>query len=358
MTTIPTAPADPTVTGDIDEDPDSPFERDIADQAEALRAYAHATTPDFGALIDGHPDRIVLTGMGSSHFAALPSWRRLVAAGRPAWWVDSGQLLDSPELVTPATVLVVTSQSGASGEVVALLEQLDGPARPAAIIGITNDPASPLGRRADLLVELHSGGEATVSTKSYLNTLLAHHEVTSALTGGHGDDTTSETVKAVEAHRRPTVLAGVADAFVGTPLARLAFIGFADQAATALYAGLITKEGAKVAAEGYAGGQFRHGPLELAGPGLTAVLFAGDGDTETGPLRQLADDLVGSGSTVLVVGTLGAAGTIEITTTSVTGPPLLAEGAVIAQQLTVALARARHITPGAFRFGSKITTTL
>ncbi len=362
MSSTLTVTADPTAPGATDKDPDtdSPFERDIADQAAALRDYAHATQPDLGTLSDGHPERIVLTGMGSSHFAALPSWRRLVAANRPVWWVDSGQLLDAPELVTPATVLVVTSQSGASGEVVALLDQLDGPARPAAIVGITNDPASPLGRRADVLAELRSGSEATVSTKSYLNTLLAHHQVTSALTGASADrhDVAGQMVSVVAAHRRPPVLDDIAAAFVAAPLARLAFVGFADQAATAFYAGLITKEGAKVAAEGYAGGQFRHGPLELAGPGLTAVLFAGDRDTDTGPLRQLADDLIRSGSTVLIVGPLTAPGAVQIATSSVSGPPLLAEGAVIAQQLTVALARARHITPGAFSFGSKITTTL
>jgi glucosamine--fructose-6-phosphate aminotransferase (isomerizing) len=36
----------------------------------------------------------------------------------------------------------------------------------------------------------------------------------------------------------------------------------------------------------------------------------------------------------------------------------LAHGALVAQYLTVAVARARGITPGAFAYGSKITASL
>ena len=47
---------------------------------------------------------------------------------------------------------------------------------------------------------------------------------------------------------------------------------------------------AKVAAEGFVGGEFRHGPLELAGPGLTAVLFGPDDPDASPSLRRLGAD--------------------------------------------------------------------
>jgi glutamine---fructose-6-phosphate transaminase (isomerizing) len=143
-------------------------------------------------------------------------------------------------------------------------------------------------------------GPATASTKSYLNSLAAHERITSAITGTPDGDT-GETVKAIEEFSCPVVLRDTAAAFAATPDARLVYIGFGDHAASALYAGLITKEGAKVPAEGYIGGQFRHGPLELAGPGLTAVLFGGDRQHHAS-VRQLGTDLLGSGSTVLAAG--------------------------------------------------------
>ena len=335
----------------------SPFERDIADQAGALRAIAQsAPGPGLAALAGGRYDRIILTGMGSSHFAGLPLWRSLVAAGYPAWWIDSGQLLDSPQLITPASLLIASSQSGASGEVAALLRRIADGGRPAAVIGITNDPASPLARHADHLILLHSGPEATVSTKSYLNTLAALDQLAPRLTGTPAGDVW-DTVKAVEGFRRPSALDDIAAGFVSAPGARLVFVGFGDQAATALYAGLITKEAAKIPAEGYIGGQFRHGPLELAGPGLTAVLFGGDASARAS-LRQLGGELAASGSTVLTVGDLGVAAAAELPASAECSSAQLALGAITAQYLAVALAKAKGITPGAFSYGSKVTTAL
>lgn len=335
----------------------TPFERDVDDQAEALRAFMQsALATAVTKLLRSRYERIVLTGMGSSHFAALPGWRRLADAGHPAWWVDSGQLLDAPGLITPGTLLIATSQSGASAEIVAMAEPQGPIARAAALIAVTNDPASPLARRADGIIGLHSGDEATVSTKSYLNSLAAHERITSVINGTPADDT-SETVKAIEDFSRPAVLRDIAADFAATPDTRLVYIGFGDHAASALYAGLITKEAAKVPSEGYIGGQFRHGPLELAGPGLTSVLFGGDGRAH-GSVRQLAADLLASGSTVLAVGDPGLAGAVHIGAPEGSMSARLAHDALIAQHLTVAIAAARGITPGVFTYGSKVTTAL
>jgi fructoselysine-6-P-deglycase FrlB-like protein len=325
----------------------TPFERDIGDQAEALRAFAHsALPPGLAALLRGPYDRIVLTGMGSSHFAALPGWRRLADAGLPVWWTDSGQLLDAPGLITPGTLLVVTSQSGASAEVVAMTDGRSPVARAAAaLVAVTNDPDSPLARRADGVVGLRCGDEATVSTKSYLNSLAAHERITAVMTGTSAADP-GEMVKVVEEFGGTDVLRAVATGFIATRGARLVYIGFGDRAASALYAGLITKEGAKVPAEGFVGGQFRHGPLELAGPGLTAVLFGGEEQAQ-GSARQLGADLLASGSTVLFADS-PAGGTLA----------RLAQDALLAQRLTVEIAAARGITPGVFTYGSKVTTAL
>jgi glutamine---fructose-6-phosphate transaminase (isomerizing) len=333
----------------------TPFERDIAAQPEALRAFAHTDgIPALAALRASRYDRIVLTGMGSSHDAALPTWRRLTRQGQPAWWVDTGQLLDTPELVTAGTLLIVTSQSGASGEVVSLLQS--GP-RPATLVAVTNDSASPLAAAADLVVALHSGDEATVSTKSYLNTLAAHDLLTAILTGTAPDDVLA-VAKVVEEFSGPAGLTPLAADLIAADNPRLAYVGFGDYAATARYAGLITKEGAKVAAEGYIGGQFRHGPFELAGPGLVAVLFGSDDPGLNAPLQRLGTDLLQAGSAVVAVAALDRPGAALLLPPPSGGLAQLAHGAVAAQYLTVALARARGITPGAFTYGSKITTAL
>jgi glucosamine--fructose-6-phosphate aminotransferase (isomerizing) len=336
----------------------SGFERDIQAEAAALRDFDYAPYSQLlGILLRCSYQRIVLTGMGSSHYAALPSWRRLTAAGRPAWWVDSGQLLDSPQLITEDTLLIATSQSGASGEIVAVLQILDRLDVNCTIIGLTNDAESPLAIYSDCALQLRSGPEATVSTKSYLNTLAAHDLITSLLLNTDSNEI-GDTVNLIEKLSLPVIMSRAAGKFFDTRDPRLVFVGFKDHAATAMYAGLITKEAAKIPAEGYVGGEFRHGPMELAGPGLTAVIFGGHRAADNPSLTRLTRDLVATGSSVVVVGGAGVHGAFDVDVPGVHIDAQLSYGAVLAQWLAVALARARGITPGAFEFGSKITTAL
>ena len=341
----------------------SPFELDIAAQPDALREFARASpSPSAGlaAIARRDYDRIVFTGMGSSHFAALPSWRQLVADGRSTWRVDTGQLLDIPRLITEATLLVITSQSGASGEIAALLSPAEGRqlSRPLAVVGITNDPGSPLGRASDAVILLHSGPEATVSTKSYLNSLAAHQQLLYALIGTGTPDSPAGAARVVSDLSPVSAAAGLARVVTAASNPRVAFIGTRDHGATALYAGLITKEAAKIAAEGFIGGQFRHGPLELAGPGLSAILFGAWADDTSGPVTGLAGDLVATGADVTLIGDLMLPGTRTIETPRGTTLTELAAGAVAAQHIAVQIARARGIEPGAFAYGQKVTTTL
>jgi glucosamine--fructose-6-phosphate aminotransferase (isomerizing) len=331
----------------------SPFERDITGQAGALRTLHSTPLPTELSSVDlARYGRIIITGMGSSHFAALRGWRRLVARGLPAWWVDTSQLLDSPELVDDDTLLIATSQSGASGEIVALLEQVTA----RTVIGITNRSESPLASRADIPVLLHSGPEASVSTKSYLNSLAVHEAVIDCLLKAAPLDK-NDPATAVEQTLVTPALQQAATVLAEPGLPRLAYIGFADHGATALYAGLITKEAAKVPAEGYLGGQFRHGPLELAGPGLVAVLFGGSATTHPS-LHRLAVDLSRTGSTVLTVGGLEVPWAHPVATPGTGALAELMTGAVVAQLLTVEIARARGITPGEFTYADKVTRAL
>lgn len=340
----------------------TPFERDIAEQPAALRRLAAASPPELAAARNRRWERIVLTGMGSSHFASIPTWRRLTALGLPAWRLDTGQLLDSLELLTSNTLLVVTSQSGASGEVVELLEHI---ARhritPGLVVGIADDALSPLASAADVFAPLHSGPEATVSTKSYLNTLGVQRMLSAVFEGVSWHQVSAELSASADLITGLLGRNDLSDVARATALhanRRLAFIGRRDEAATAMFAALITKESSKVPAEGYVGGQFRHGPFELAGDGLTAVLFGLRGEARDMSQRRLARDLVRTGSTVVIVGDEELAGTVSVRTHGVSSLEQLAGSSVIAEQFAVDLALANGVVPGAFVHGSKITTAV
>lgn len=341
----------------------TPFERDVAEQPAALQRLADAPATDLGLLTSREWERVVLTGMGSSHYAGLPTWRRLTALGRSAWAVDTGQLLDDDALLTEGTLLVVTSQSGASGEVTELLRRREGGrVAAAAVVGITDDHDSPLARSADLVVPLHSGPEATVSTKSYLNTLAVHRLLRAAVAGEDGEQVRRSELPDAAAAVQEVIdgvdLAAIATATAQHPARRLAFIGARDSAGTALFAALITKEAAKVAAEGYVGGQFRHGPFELAGDGLTAVVFTPERGALDASLRRLVGDLLAAGTRVVVVGDEGSGATATVPVGGTGDLAFAAASAVVAELFAVDLARANGVVPGAFLHGSKITTTV
>ena len=96
------------------------------------------------ALNAGRFDRILLTGMGASYYGLYPAWLHLAAAGLPAIWVDTAELVHhAPALVTGRTLLWISSQSGRSAEIVALLRQ-SAANPPAGLIAMTNDLSSPL----------------------------------------------------------------------------------------------------------------------------------------------------------------------------------------------------------------------
>jgi len=188
-----------------------------------------------------------------------------------------------------------------------------------------------------------------------------HRAIVAAFIGESPMSVTAEiraAADAIEALPGTFDLAGLAVGAAQHPRRRLAYVARADEAATAQFAALITKESSKVPAEGYVGGQFRHGPMELAGDGLTAIIFGLRTSEPDASMRRLAEDLVRTGSTVVVVGNDEIAGTVQVGTTGATSLERLATSTVVAERFAVDLARANGVVPGKFLHGSKITTAV
>jgi glutamine---fructose-6-phosphate transaminase (isomerizing) len=337
------------------------YEQDIAEVPAALLRFAETELPPSLVAIDFSAfERIILTGMGGSDCATIPLELALAQASRPVWRLLAGRLLETPEMVTESSLLIVTSQSGRSGEVVALLNQLQR--RPRAVIGITADAASPVAMSADIVLLLQSGAEATVATKSYANTLAAIHRI-ACLVRGEADAAAVKAIRAAARSLTAHVAGGIpavdqlAARVLSGPKTRLALIGSGPDATTAIAGAMVLKEAAKVAAEGYVGGSFRHGPLELAGPGLTALFF-GTGSPQNESFNLLTRDLVATGSTVVTIAPSAYAGSEHIAVPGKTEIERLLHGMYVVQRLSVGLARASGIIAGAFNYGRKVTDQL
>jgi glucosamine--fructose-6-phosphate aminotransferase (isomerizing) len=329
---------------------------DILDQPRALRAALAATRTAEGLprardLCRAAP-RILLTGMGASYFATYPAFLRLLASGAPVARLEAGELLhQAPGALDQGTAVIAVSQSGRSAEVVRLLEARGR----ATIIGVTNDPTSPLATTAEVSIPLSVGPEgAGVATKTFTGSLL-WLDLLLADGGGAG---WPEAIDALEHVLRTSGqwLPGLRAALGMTE--HVWFLGRGALLATACAAGLMFKEAAGLHGEGLSTPQFRHGPLELAGPGRSALVLV-----SPGPLGRLDLDLAGemaaAGMGVAAIHAAGSPPDPVQGVHSLHWPSLPAQPAVLAaavQCLAHAAALRLPREPGTFSRIGKVTT--
>jgi fructoselysine-6-P-deglycase FrlB-like protein len=140
------------------------FESDLESKPQWLRALAdHLATVEWPI---ARGQRVLLTGMGSSYFAADTAARRLRRAGISA----AADLASVEGSWPPAPDLAVVgiSASGGSSETLELLQAHHGAS---TTIGLTNSPDKEL--PAHRTLRMHAGPEVSgVSCRSYLHTVV------------------------------------------------------------------------------------------------------------------------------------------------------------------------------------------
>ena len=345
---------------------ENPYVQDILSQPDSLRiALAKFDVSSLRPLRDtiqqGNFDWIVLTGMGASLYAAYPAWLTLVQAGLPAIWIDTAELIHyTPELVTSRTLYWLFSQSGRSAEIVSALN-FDLLPQPGALIATVNDLESPLARATkefndfSTCVPVNAKVEKTVSTRTYVNSLAVSQLAALALSG-------KETAPAIEAmletatsmqeylENWETRIERIGD-LLGFPK-RLVLLGRGSSLAATYTGALVLGEAAKYSAIPFQAGEFRHGPLELATPELSALIFAGPQETRELNARLLKD-LRSYQSAVFWIGAGTQEWQIEIPEVPSIGIPLVEILPV--QLLSIHLAEKIGVEPGHFFRSGKIT---
>lgn len=345
----------------------TPFERDIADQAAAVGRVARhyrdegAVALRSAAALAVGATRIVIVGMGSSRSAALPAaW--VIARRTPTVVLEAGELLHyGLDSIGEDALVILVSQSGRSAETAAIAERLRARGH-SRLLAVTNDPASPMAGRAAVVLPILAGDEATIATKTWATTfavlaLLARTLVDGPLAAGSMlTERTLDVLGQVTAGPGPDaqVIAGLGGC------AALMVVGRGPALAAADYGALILKETAALPAEGFAGGSFRHGPLEVSGPGVGMVVVAPSGATRELCIR-LARDTAGLGSPTWLITDDGSPPPDGTDRSWVTTLPAIDEAlapltmSVPIQRLAAGLARARGRTPGVLLRSQKVT---
>ncbi len=288
--------------------------------------------------------RLILLGMGGSHAVNRVAEACYRDAVIDATALPVSEMLHAPIPGRGRTVLV-TSQSGESGEVIAYLAtDATGEER----YGMTLNPESALAREIPCVIG-HGGMErAFAATRSLYVSLALHARVLHEL--GVPQDAS---------FRSGDIAAGAIDAAVSklSSAQAIIFSGRGAMQGVAEAAALCLLELARVPAFALEGGQLRHGPPEALGPGIGVVLIrqAGAGSGSGAALAKLCSD---AGSPVIMFDLSGDPPPREAITISLSRASGMAAALAVLppiQQFGIEIARRRIADVGAPVRSSKVT---
>jgi glutamine---fructose-6-phosphate transaminase (isomerizing) len=330
------------------------FIEEIAGQPDAVRRAEAALTRQADDVAKlrralGRPEPVIFTGMGSSYDASYPAVTTLAGRGVDCWMLDTAELLHfRMAAMRRAGVLACISQSGESAELVKLVDRL--PAERPLVAAVTNGSDNTLARAADIALDTGAGEEHGPSTMTFAAALA----VLDALVGDPPFERAALEMERLLAGAEQTA-DHLCEWIDGRPT--LALVGRGSARAAAEMGALTLKEAARFPAESLQAAQFRHGPLELAGPRLAVMVVATEPRTRDLELR-LAEELARADAAVLVISQDGEApdGCESVTVGPLENGLAAAAATIPAQLLAWRLARSRGLTPGEFAIAGKVTT--
>jgi glucosamine--fructose-6-phosphate aminotransferase (isomerizing) len=231
------------------------------------------------------------------------------------------------------------------------------------VVAVTNGTESALARAADHRLDTRAGPETGPSTMTFAGSLVAVAGLGRVLAGEDPgavvdrlDGSADAAARAIErVLEEPGLAEELADWF-GRPETAV-ILGRGPARAAAEMGALTVKEAVGIPIESLQTAQFRHGPLELVGPGLAAIVIATEPETLEIDLA-LTEELVGAGARVLLVTAedrvVSGARTIAIGPQDRAVRP--AASIVPIQLLAWRLAVRRGREPGAYYRATKVTT--
>ena len=275
-------------------------------------------------------ERVLLVGMGTSlHAAMVGRWYFEQIAGLPADTDNASEFRYREAILGPETLVVSVSQSG---ETVDVLEAMNvARERGAPQITICNTPGSQTTRVAEGTVYTHAGLERGVaSSKTFTAAIAALFALALEVGRARGwlqADALATHIRDLSAI--PDVVAGQLEALGEIEAAaqrfrateHLLFLGRGPALPIALEGALKMKELSYVHAEGYAGGEMKHGPIALIDESFPTIALAGQHALRSKIVSNI-EQIRARGGEVLALVTEGDDELIALADQALTVPPV------------------------------------
>jgi glucosamine--fructose-6-phosphate aminotransferase (isomerizing) len=228
-------------------------------------------------------ERVVLVACGTAWHAALLT-RTMIErlAGIPAEVDLASEFRYRDALVGPETLVIAVSQSGETADTIGAVKaaRLKG----CPILAVTNVVGSALAREATGVLQMHAGPEIGVASTKAFSTMIVAGYLLGLWLGRQRGALTAEDVRKrihdlVEIPRlvEKTLELDQSIAALARHLSAATdflYLGRGVQFPIALEGALKLKEISYIHAEGYAGGEMKHGPIALIADGLPVVALA------------------------------------------------------------------------------------
>jgi glutamine---fructose-6-phosphate transaminase (isomerizing) len=275
--------------------------KEIYEQPRAIAdTFRGRISPETGTIVlpDIHLDssvvqslqRVIFVACGTAHHAGMLG-RIMVErlAGLPAETDLASEFRYRDALVGPETLVVAVSQSGETADTLGAVKAAR--LRGCPILAITNVVGSALAREATGVLYMHAGPEIGVASTKAFTAMIVTTYLLALWLGRQREAITAEDVRKrirdlVEIPRLveqtleldPTIAALARHLSGGRDFL---YIGRGIQYPIALEGALKLKEISYIHAEGYAGGEMKHGPIALIDDGVPVVaLTPRDGSYE------------------------------------------------------------------------------
>lgn len=268
----------------------------LLDTSEAaIRGLAQTIDESYGTF---------LVGCGTASYAALTgSYLFSRIAARHVNFVVGSEFRYHEHFLTPESLVLALSQSGETADVIDAM--MAARRRHARLGALVNVEQSTLDRMVDHRVYLHAGPEQCVlSTKAYTAKVAILLLTAHALAGTYHE---GERLVHQAANGLRDMLRGEWAGEVQATAERIAdapdlfVIGRGLAYPTALEAALKIKEVSYMHAEGFAGGELKHGVIALVQPGTPCVVYAPNDETRDDILSG-AMELKSRGGLIIGIG--------------------------------------------------------
>ncbi len=251
-------------------------------------------------------DRIYLIGSGSSYNACLVLHYALAAhAKRPSIAIASGEYRIYRNTVSKGDVVIAVSQSGYTSDTVSAARMAKESG--ALVVGVTNNPESPLARISDEVIGIMAGKEeAVTATKTFTAQLYSLLVLAAGVSGEDGGELLQEL------ERLPKALLTAISSL--EPVARRISseiyryqstytLGEGVGYAIAREASLKLKEASGIYSEALQTSEARHGPKAIINKGFTVYInILSEEDMK--PAAQLLREIRDTGAYIYTISTI------------------------------------------------------